>query len=129
VLEKNGHYYVIYSHWDGYPDNNGKILLEHYTDPKKIFKLIGLGDISSLGSQIGEKHDFDNPPKDVVNAYHRDRGEPWKNTKYGKFEDKEKALKVCDNDYTYLFENGEWLFREGNGDFKKLTPKDCVDNA
>jgi hypothetical protein len=26
----------IYCHWDGYPENNGKILLEHYQDPNKI---------------------------------------------------------------------------------------------
>ena len=26
----------IYCHWDGYPDNNGKILVEHYTTPEKI---------------------------------------------------------------------------------------------
>jgi hypothetical protein len=125
ILEKNGNYYVIYSHWDGYPENNGKILLEHYTDPEKIFKLIELGDISSLGIEIGKKHDFNNPPKDEVNAYHRDRGTSWEQTTYRKFDNKEEALKICDNDYTYLFENGQWFFREWDENFKKLTLKEC----
>ena len=49
----------IYCHWDGYLENNGKILVEHYMDPFKVQQLMALGDISSLGPNIGEKHSFD----------------------------------------------------------------------
>ena len=49
----------IYCHWDGYPDHNGKILSESYTDADKVKALIDLGDISSLRKEIGEKHSFD----------------------------------------------------------------------
>ena len=55
---ENGTVASIYCHWDGYPDNNGVILLEHYQDVEKIKQLIELGDISSLAPEIGEKHDF-----------------------------------------------------------------------
>ena len=48
----------VYCHWDGYLDNNGKILLKHYQDPFKLRKLMDLGDISSLGKNIGEQHPF-----------------------------------------------------------------------
>lgn len=65
---------AIYCHWDGYVDNNGKILLEHY-DQEKTKQLIDLGNLSSLGIEIGTKHDFDNPPKNECNFYGRDREE------------------------------------------------------
>jgi len=94
----------IYCHWDGYLDHNGKVLFENYQDQKKIDKLLKLGSISSLGPEIGKKHDFDWSTKlyeqhsskkiteeeyasaqkkgqEVCNVYHRDRGEPWEDTK------------------------------------------------
>ena len=38
----------VYCHWDGYPENNGKILVEHYLDRDKVQKLIDGGGISIL---------------------------------------------------------------------------------
>ena len=38
----------VYCHWDGYPEHNGKILVEHYLDRDKIQELIDGGGISSL---------------------------------------------------------------------------------
>ena len=49
----------IYCHFDGYPEGVGQTLLDHWTDEKKINRLVALGDLSSLGSVIGRKHDFD----------------------------------------------------------------------
>ncbi len=49
----------IYCHFDGYPEGVGQMLLDHWTDEDKINDLIELGDLSSLGSVIGEKHNFD----------------------------------------------------------------------
>src|ERR1035437_9602814 len=106
VMKKGDKYHVIYTHWDGSPSNNGAILLEHYQNPQKIWQLIQLGDISILGAEIGEKHDFDKPPEGVVTAYHRDRGEDLEHTDYRTFDTKEEALNACDNDYTYLAEDG-----------------------
>jgi len=48
----------VYCHWDGYLAHNGQILLKHYSNPFVLQKLIDLGDISSLGKEIGEKHAF-----------------------------------------------------------------------
>ena len=48
----------VYCHWDGYLDHNGKILLEHYSDPFKLRDLIDMGGISSLGKVVGQKHPF-----------------------------------------------------------------------
>lgn len=49
----------IYCHFDGYPEGVGQTLIDHWTDPKKVNRLIALGDLSSLGTVIGSKHDFD----------------------------------------------------------------------
>ncbi len=79
----------VYCHWDGYLSNNGEILLKNYKDPFKLRDLIDLGDISSLGPEIGEKHEFDIQAKygtpeylaeqrvrqGITTFYGRDRGE------------------------------------------------------
>ena len=38
----------VYCHWDGYLDNNGKLLSIYYMDPFMVRDLIDLGDFSSL---------------------------------------------------------------------------------
>lgn len=80
----------VYCHFDGYPDGVGSTLLEHWTDPREIDALLALGDLSALGSEIGEKHDFDTHSGAYIDgqyvegeaskkgwclAYSRDRGE------------------------------------------------------
>jgi hypothetical protein len=65
----------IYCHWDGYLSHNGRILQENYADEAKVRELIALGDISSLGEEIGTAHDFDAAPRGECNSYARDRGE------------------------------------------------------
>ena len=75
---KEGKIVSVYCHWDGYVANNGKILLENYTDIDKIEALVALGSLSSLGFVIGEQQDFndrDTCKDEWTLAYHRDRGE------------------------------------------------------
>jgi hypothetical protein len=48
----------IYCHWDGYPDNNGKILNECYTNQEAVNSLIELGDLSSLGKIVPDQEDI-----------------------------------------------------------------------
>jgi hypothetical protein len=61
IENENGRVSAIYCHWDGYPEYNGKILKEHYSDRNKLQQLLELGDISSLKEDL-----------DKVEAYHRD---------------------------------------------------------
>lgn len=84
MRENDGSIISIYCHWDGYPANNGRILLDHYTDRDKVDELLGLGGISTLAPEIGEKHpfgkfeydgDWDKKWDGWVTAYKRDRGE------------------------------------------------------
>jgi hypothetical protein len=99
----------IYCHWDGYLDNNGVILLLHYTNPEKITELMNLGDISILGKEIGEKHDFNSSDKDDwCKAYGRDRGEV--NIIKRVFENFSDFLNNRDTQgYDYLWNGFEWL--------------------
>lgn len=100
----NGKILAIYCHWDGYPEHNGKILVEHYTDEKKIDQLLALGALSILGPEIGSKQDFDNPKPGWCLAYNRDRGE---NRMFGTSVDHVREL-TGNVDYVYVWENGAW---------------------
>lgn len=42
----------VYCHWDGYLDNNGKILQDAYTDPFTVRELLDRGDMSTLSEDI-----------------------------------------------------------------------------
>ena len=101
----------VYCHWDGYLDNNGRILLEHY-DSSKANHLVALGDLSSLQANIGEKHDFDDREAcdTQCNFYGRDRGE--KDTEFKTTDTFEKFLELCDDcgaEYYYIMKDGEWF--------------------
>ena len=77
IEHHNGKIEAVYCHWDGYISNNGKILLNNY-DRDKTLTLMTMGEVSSLKSEIGEKHDFDDrseETKDWCKFYRRDRGE------------------------------------------------------
>jgi hypothetical protein len=108
----------VYCHWDGYLDHNGKILLENYKDPFKLQELIDLGDVSSLGPNIGRKHAFssfegDKADYEAAQAegcttfYGRDRGETGVGARY--FRDFDTYVKE------HQFEEYEYILRrDGN---------------
>lgn len=107
MVNSNGGVVGIYCHWDGYPEHNGRILIEHYRTPDRIRSLLKLGDLSSLGPKIGRKHKFDQYIEGVCTAYGRDRGE--KNTEATLFVDEAEFLKDDrGQDFTYLFKEGKW---------------------
>jgi len=125
---------TVYCHWDGYLEHNGFILNEFYTASPKVNNLIALGDLSSLGANIGEKHGFDerldvDEYKDTrCTFYTRDRGET---APYKRFETAKEAVAYYDGswcEYFYLFkydedlESGKWYYktREG-GAWKRLS--------
>ena len=134
ALQNNdGTFTSIYCHFDGYPSNNGKILLEHYTDESKVRALMDLGNLSILGTELGDKHDFDTH-LDQNNtgclAYGRDRGE--KNTKAVTSKthaDLTTLARNCGGEFLYLFANGAWSFKPlpyaARSTFRPLTQKAC----
>jgi hypothetical protein len=107
---------------------------------KKVKRLIALGSISSLDANVSwrtvpkpfvhrywregspyaqfvEKHTYDTPVKGVTVAYHRDRGEDWKDVK----PDVESCMTDL-QEYNYLFRKGQWFYRAENMKVWKLIP-------
>lgn len=120
----------IYCHWDGSPESNGVMLEEHYSDINKIKQLIALGNISILNPLVdppeGADHSFDEPYKDVVVAYGRDRGE----TDTGALEFDSIAEFVNNYDeygceYFYLFDGTYWWCKP----YKMIMIDDCCIGA
>jgi len=100
-------YKSIYLHFDGYISHTGKILFEHYQDPEKVNRLIGLGDISQIGERVEPigPHSYENPERGTTVAYIRDRGETGCEAREFKTA---KEAEIKGTAYKYLFENGKW---------------------
>jgi len=107
----------VYCHWDGYLEHNGFLLMNHY-DSVKANNLVALGDISSLGEEIGEEHPFDKYDltdeekqryESWTTFYGRDRGE--ENVGYKvdhTFEDFLRRVDNCGGEWYYVMRDGEW---------------------
>lgn len=112
VIHDNGTVSQIYCHWDGYLEGVGRTLVSHYNSLELAERLVALGDLSTLGAEIGEKHDFDALSKDigdVCTAYGRDRGET--DTEARVFATVKEYLDNCQSEeYNYLFQTGEWFY-------------------
>jgi len=125
-LEADGTVTAIYCHWDGYAEGVGLMLMKHYRDVAKIDALMSLGDLSSLGSEIGEKHPFSRHDAfmsdaiseeaynelygDMCVAYGRDRSEDGVAAKsYADIDVyAENALRDVGGEFLYLYEDGFW---------------------
>lgn len=114
IQNQDGTVTSIYSHWDGYPSHNGKILKEHYTDRSKVESLIALGDISSLAesTECPEGHGFENRVEGYTVAYHRDRNEDFSQAKHPSVEEYLNKADVEEYGYLYTTE-GEWICIDG----------------
>ena len=117
----------VYCHWDGYLEYNGTILQEHYQDPFKVRDLIDLGDLSSLGASIGEKHGFDQRvdaqtlAETVCTFYKRDRNESGCEAK--KFADyKDYVDNHQYEEYEYILRrDGNWYVCKYDSEYRLLS--------
>lgn len=113
---------VVYCHWDGYLENNGRILQEHYRDSPKVNNLVALGDISSLGTEIGEQHAFSRLDTDMpideyeakyghmTTFYGRDRGEEDVAHKtFTTFTEFLEWANGCGCEWYYIMDQGQWF--------------------
>lgn len=104
----NGKIRFVYCHWDGYPGYNGRVLQENYQQAHKIAKLVELGDISSLGAEIGVQIDFEDREAQKQNNqtlyYGRDRGETGVEP-----QEVDNVEDFLQNDYAYLWNGTEWI--------------------
>jgi hypothetical protein len=95
----------VYSHWDNYPEWNGKKLKEHFNSYEQAAELIDGGDISSLWTD----KDWEQKEMKSRTLYYAERGEtdtePNLDNSFQAF-----ISGVNDSwaDYAYLFADGEW---------------------
>lgn len=111
----------VYCHWDGYLSHNGAILQEHY-DSAKANHLVALGNLSTLGKEIGEKHvfsQFELRAEEVqaykeltenwTTFYMRDRGETEQEFQVSQsFDEFLELVDNCGAEYYYIIRDGVW---------------------
>lgn len=121
---------MAYCHWDGYFFNNGTLLLKHYQDKAKIFELVSHGSLSSLGEEIGTKHDFDSREHNMCTFYHRDRDEKIEETSPEIYKTKEDALNHME-EFLYLYDmkDSKWICSDHGEPFMELTLELCSENS
>jgi len=113
----------IYHHWDGYLEGVGAVLLEHYTTEDRINKLLDLGDMSMIGSEpVGYWSDSISRPDPNACMTYRERGES--NVDARIFSSLDDYLDHAVEDYTYIFIDGEWYYREWDDRDLKLVAAD-----
>ena len=93
----------VYHHWDGYPTWLGKVLNTHYSSKEKVAELIDGGDMSSCWSDSiwGDKL----PEGEYAPEYYSARGE---NCPPVLMSRNEYLIKDNNEEYAYIYHNGEW---------------------
>ena len=104
----------VYCHWDGYLEHNGVILQEHY-DSSKANNLVALGDISSLGKNIGEQHPFSPHESADAKAAYNAAVEAGATTFYGRDRDEKGCEFKTDTTFELFFDRAdgcgaEWYY-------------------
>jgi hypothetical protein len=107
VLNTDGSVSAVYCHWDGYPEYNGKILMQNYTTEEKVRELIGLGNLSLL-SECGEPDVSDSS----IGA--------------STFPNVAEFVNEFGEKYNYLFINGTWFVND-NGACEQATSTPVFD--
>ena len=126
-IDKN-QYSVIYCHFDGYLEHNGKVLYEHYNDSNEVDRLLDLGFISFLDNRLepdpNVEHSFKNKQDGVTLAYSRDRGDVEVNAKIMPMKE---ILDWQGIEYVYIYTlDNKWICliadeaKKGFKDLKKL---------
>ena len=92
-----------YCHWDGYVENNGKILEDNYQEARKVAQLVEMGDQSTLAAELA----------DCV-FYGRDKGET--DVDAQTFDDVTEFVeyyKDSDCEFFYLLTRNGWIVSDG----------------
>jgi hypothetical protein len=117
---------AVYCHWDGYVEGVGATLLENYDSTKANF-LIALGNISSLGENIGKQHSFNlravegSEESTWTTFYGRDRGE--QGQEFKSFGSEAEWMDYYDGagvEYYYIMDSGVWYVSAYRKEFKPL---------
>ena len=111
---------AIYCH-DGRPSTTGRNLAEHYTEEWQVDAIISLGNLSTLGVRLeavagASVPGMDGITADITRAYHRDRGDEWRQNRPREFTGGVEGFFADENlrgDYKYLWTQAYgWLASE-----------------
>lgn len=123
---KDGKVRAIYCHWDGYPENNGRILINHYTEKAEIDRLLDLGDLSVLGEMpLSDPNGWAKEgPSKPLGSYCIDYNSRGEETKARTFQTAQEAITSYADawcEYFYIFDEatGEWLVTDSDADSLK----------
>ena len=118
IEDPNGKVTSVYGHYDGYPEYVGKLLKKHFSNPSLVKQLIKLGKsgISTLGTKIGKKHDFDMPYDEkeklgYTTFYGRDRGEGGNFTQVSKDRTQIKTNSGEEFLYIWSVKDKKWYYK------------------
>ncbi len=123
IARTDGTVSTCYCHWDGYPSNNGVLLLVHYQEPEKVKDLIGHGFMSSLGKNVNPvgEHTYDKQEEGVTVFYGRDRKETDVDAvNHKSLKDFAKNGDFQEFDYVYMESKKKWYLFDT--DTNKLKP-------
>ena len=129
IQREDGTVAQVYCHWDGYLENNGVLLVNHYNTAEAVEELLSHGDISSLGQTVGVAHPFDARVAEITQQeydrlydgmtlyYGRDRGES--DCQARVFKDIAEYERTGDGgmfeEFNYLYIEGRWYYKSYDG--------------
>ena len=90
--------FIIYHHWDGYPEGVGKTLLNEYNDYDKALNLVLGGDASTINGGY--------------EGYALREGENWEDIKPRAVDESYAYME----EYDYMFKDGKWFVKSAYGD-------------
>lgn len=111
IQNRDGSIDAIWCHWDGYPSNNGRILLDMYTTAKATKELINQGNRESLDNDNNVGFDLKGVPPESKKYHFKNR----------------KDFLAFDGwqEYSYLRAGRRWLYSSNGKTFHQLTRKVC----
>ena len=122
----------IYCHHDGYPAGVGKTLVENYTSPESIQKLMALGDLSSLGPEPVDNPEswnhtwclYDECENDRRCVSYKGRGDTDCDAhEADNLEEFCEYFQNSDVDFVYINREGKWYLIGYNPKSKEITLK------
>jgi hypothetical protein len=107
ILNRDGTVEIIYCHYDGYPRNNGTILLTYYYKEKTVRELIINGNLVSLANTIATCNRLSFGGSEKKNSIDFDIN--------------------FNIEFIYLFDisTNSWIYKKAGEEYSKLTTELC----
>ena len=119
-LNKDDTITAVYCHFDGYPEHNGKVLINSYITESAVDSLINGGDMSSLGATLDECSFYKNLGDRHVDA-----------KTYSSFDEFIRDGREVWAEFFYLFNHDFWSCFESDGkryDLHKIMDDDSEED-